>query len=114
MFFVLVFSSVCSCAQHKNVEKIRDRATNETIALKKIRLQQEDDGVPSTAIREISLLKEMQHDNIVKCVVSPPPPPPPVGSVFELTLFITCSGFVYLFRIGHWLPQLAWINCLID
>jgi hypothetical protein len=40
--------------------------TNETIALKKIRLEQEDEGVPCTAIREISLLKEMQHENIVQ------------------------------------------------
>lgn len=29
------------------------------------RLEAEDDGVPSTAIREISLLKELQHPNIV-------------------------------------------------
>ncbi|KAM0926626.1 hypothetical protein ACQ4PT_003633 [Festuca glaucescens] len=48
------------------VYRARDRVTNETIALKKIRLEQEDEGVPSTAIREISLLKEMQHGNIVK------------------------------------------------
>ncbi|CAL9207982.1 unnamed protein product [Musa hybrid cultivar] len=48
------------------VYKARDRLTNETIALKKIRLEQEDEGVPSTAIREISLLKEMQHSNIVR------------------------------------------------
>ena len=48
------------------VYKALDKATNETIALKKIRLEQEDEGVPSTAIREISLLKEMNHDNIVR------------------------------------------------
>ncbi|XP_077213504.1 cell division control protein 2 homolog [Tasmannia lanceolata] len=48
------------------VYKAIDRLTNETIALKKIRLEQEDEGVPSTAIREISLLKEMQHGNIVR------------------------------------------------
>ncbi|PIA32943.1 hypothetical protein AQUCO_04300124v1 [Aquilegia coerulea] len=48
------------------VYKARDRVTNETIALKKIRLEQEDEGVPSTAIREIALLKEMQHSNIVR------------------------------------------------
>ncbi|XP_057250005.1 cell division control protein 2 homolog 1-like [Beta vulgaris subsp. vulgaris] len=52
------------------VYKARDKVTNETIALKKIRLEQEDEGVPSTAIREISLLKEMQHGNIVR-VFSP-------------------------------------------
>lgn len=48
------------------VYKARDKVTNETIALKKIRQEQEDEGVPSTAIREISLLKEMQHGNIVR------------------------------------------------
>ena len=34
--------------------------------MKKIRLESEDEGIPSTAIREIALLKELQHDNIVK------------------------------------------------
>lgn len=38
------------------------------VALKKIRLEAEDEGVPSTAIREISLLKELKNDNIVRCV----------------------------------------------
>jgi cyclin-dependent kinase len=36
------------------------------VALKKIRLEAEDEGVPSTAIREISLLKEMKDPNIVQ------------------------------------------------
>ncbi|KAJ8450284.1 hypothetical protein Cgig2_004741 [Carnegiea gigantea] len=52
------------------VYKARDKVTNETIALKKIRLEQEDEGVPSTAIREISLLKEMQHGNIAAHIFS--------------------------------------------
>ncbi|KAM7305264.1 cyclin-dependent kinase 1 [Ixodes scapularis] len=34
--------------------------------MKKIRLESEDDGVPSTAIREITLLKELNHRNIVR------------------------------------------------
>ncbi|RJE24602.1 Cell division control protein [Aspergillus sclerotialis] len=38
---------------------------NRIVALKKIRLEAEDEGVPSTAIREISLLKEMNDPNIV-------------------------------------------------
>ncbi len=41
------------------VYKARDKVTNDIIALKKIRLEHEDEGVPSTAIREISLLKEV-------------------------------------------------------
>jgi len=48
------------------VYKARDTGTNEIVALKKIRLEAEDEGVPSTAIREISLLKELKDDNIVK------------------------------------------------
>ena len=41
------------------VYKAKDRVTGEIIALKKIRLEAEDEGIPSTAIREISLLKEL-------------------------------------------------------
>jgi len=48
------------------VYKARDIKTNNIVALKKIRLEAEDEGVPSTAIREISLLKELKDDNIVK------------------------------------------------
>uniref|UniRef100_A0A7S2ZKD4 cyclin-dependent kinase n=4 Tax=Rhodosorus marinus TaxID=101924 RepID=A0A7S2ZKD4_9RHOD len=48
------------------VYKARDKQTSQTIALKKIRLEQEDEGVPSTAIREISILRELQHANIVQ------------------------------------------------
>ncbi|PGH19257.1 CMGC/CDK/CDC2 protein kinase [Polytolypa hystricis UAMH7299] len=50
------------------VYKARDLTHHPTriVALKKIRLEAEDEGVPSTAIREISLLKEMHDPNIVK------------------------------------------------
>lgn len=49
------------------VYKARDLANNgRIVALKKIRLEAEDEGVPSTAIREISLLKEMKDPNIVR------------------------------------------------
>mmetsp|Transcript_2447 Transcript_2447/g.3574 ORF Transcript_2447/g.3574 Transcript_2447/m.3574 type:complete len:303 (+) Transcript_2447:52-960(+) len=48
------------------VYKAKDRVTGEIMALKKIRLEAEDEGIPSTAIREISLLKQLQHPNIVR------------------------------------------------
>lgn len=48
------------------VYRARDRTTNEIVALKKIKLEQEEEGVPSTALREISLLKELRHDNVVR------------------------------------------------
>ena len=49
------------------VYKAKDLSNNgRIVALKKIRLEAEDEGVPSTAIREISLLKEMNDPNIVR------------------------------------------------
>jgi len=50
------------------VYKARDVETQQIFALKKIRLESEDEGIPSTAIREIALLKELQHPNIVRLV----------------------------------------------
>ncbi|EDV58529.1 cyclin-dependent kinase 1 [Drosophila erecta] len=47
------------------VYKGRNRLTGQIVAMKKIRLESDDEGVPSTAIREISLLKELKHENIV-------------------------------------------------
>ncbi|XP_017858963.1 PREDICTED: cyclin-dependent kinase 1 [Drosophila arizonae] len=47
------------------VYKGRNRLTGQIVAMKKIRLESDDEGVPSTAIREISLLKELKHRNIV-------------------------------------------------
>ena len=43
----------------------KNKKTGEIVAMKKIRLESEEEGVPSTAIREVSLLKELQHPNIV-------------------------------------------------
>jgi serine/threonine protein kinase len=48
------------------VYKAKDKKTQELLALKRIRLEDQAEGIPSTAIREISLLKQLQHQNIVK------------------------------------------------
>ena len=51
------------------VYKARSIRTNQIVALKRIRLDSDCEGVPSTAIREISFLKELSEDyNIVKLV----------------------------------------------
>lgn len=48
------------------VYKARDsHSDGELRAMKQIRLEQEEEGVPSTAIREISLLKDLRHENVV-------------------------------------------------
>lgn len=41
---------------------------NETVAIKKIRLENEDEGMPSTAMREIAILRELDHPNIVRLI----------------------------------------------
>lgn len=48
------------------VYKSKNLTNNEIVAIKKVKLENEDEGVPSTALREISILKELQpHPNIV-------------------------------------------------
>ncbi|KAJ3451412.1 cyclin-dependent-like kinase [Anaeramoeba flamelloides] len=48
------------------VYQATSKKTGEIFALKNIRLDSVDEGVPSTAIREISLLKDLRHPNIVR------------------------------------------------
>uniref|UniRef100_A0A5S6QTY5 Protein kinase domain-containing protein n=1 Tax=Trichuris muris TaxID=70415 RepID=A0A5S6QTY5_TRIMR len=49
------------------VYKTRSKSTGRYYALKKIRLEDEEGGIPSTALREICVLKELAcHPNIVK------------------------------------------------
>ncbi|RIA96589.1 kinase-like domain-containing protein [Glomus cerebriforme] len=50
---------------YATVYKGKERRSGETVALKEIHLDSEE-GAPSTAIREISLMKELKHPNIVK------------------------------------------------
>ena len=42
-----------------------DRTTSEVVALKKIRLDHSDEGIPQTALREVSILQELHHPNVV-------------------------------------------------
>ncbi|KAK9892011.1 hypothetical protein WA026_018200 [Henosepilachna vigintioctopunctata] len=48
------------------VFKAKNRENLEIVALKRVRLDDDDEGVPSSALREICLLKELKHKNIVR------------------------------------------------
>lgn len=48
------------------VYKALDRVTGELVALKRMRMDAWTEGVPATALREISVLKEIDQANIVK------------------------------------------------
>merc|ERR1719456_92693 len=47
------------------VRKARCRQSGEFRALKQMKISNRDEGVPSTAIREIAILKELTHANVV-------------------------------------------------
>ncbi|NP_001340101.1 cyclin-dependent kinase C-2 [Zea mays] len=54
----------------------KETGTNEIVALKKIRMDNEREGFPITAIREIKILKKLHHQNVIKLkeiVTSPGP-----------------------------------------
>ncbi|XP_041367507.1 cyclin-dependent kinase 12-like [Gigantopelta aegis] len=47
------------------VYKAKDTVSDEFVALKKVRLENEKEGFPITAVREIKILRQLQHPNIV-------------------------------------------------
>ncbi|KAI9489946.1 kinase-like domain-containing protein [Zychaea mexicana] len=47
------------------VYRVKDTRTKQIVALKKIRMERETDGMPISSLREISILKRMRHPNIV-------------------------------------------------
>lgn len=55
----------CGEGTYGVVYKALDKKTGHTVALKKIRLEVDDEGVPSTTLREISTLRHLKHDNVV-------------------------------------------------
>ena len=43
-----------------------DKETGEVVALKRINTEQEANGFPITAIREVKILKALDHPNVIK------------------------------------------------
>nr|XP_033798688.1 cyclin-dependent kinase 10 isoform X1 [Geotrypetes seraphini] len=48
------------------VYRARDTRTDEIVALKKVRMDKEKDGIPISSLREITLLLKLRHPNIVE------------------------------------------------
>uniref|UniRef100_A0A3Q1HKR4 Protein kinase domain-containing protein n=1 Tax=Anabas testudineus TaxID=64144 RepID=A0A3Q1HKR4_ANATE len=66
------------------VYRARDTKSDEIVALKKVRMDKEKDGIPISSLREITLLLRLRHPNIVelKEVV--------VGSQLESLFLVMC------------------------
>ena len=48
------------------VYKAQNIQTGEVVALKRMNIAPEEDGIPATTVREVCILKEMSHENIVQ------------------------------------------------
>ncbi|KAH7958156.1 hypothetical protein HPB51_027860 [Rhipicephalus microplus] len=65
------------------VYKAKCKGTNKIVAIKKIRVDCAEEGVPMTTIREVSLLKELKHENIVRLIEVVISPSNSIYLVFE-------------------------------
>nr|XP_037291230.1 cyclin-dependent kinase 1-like [Rhipicephalus microplus] len=65
------------------VYKAKCKGTNQIVAIKKIRVDCAEEGVPMTTIREVSLLKELKHKNIVRLIEVVISPSNSIYLVFE-------------------------------
>ncbi|CAF1146052.1 unnamed protein product [Rotaria sordida] len=75
----LEFPYIDDVSQYERIDKIgqgtygevfkgRCRKTNEFVAIKLILMDQEKEGFPITALREIKILQGLRHDNIVRLI----------------------------------------------
>lgn len=62
-----VFNIICQIGEgtYGQVYKAKDRDTGQLVALKKVRLENEKEGFPITAVREIKILRQLNHKSIV-------------------------------------------------
>lgn len=89
--------TLCILGTYGVVYKGRHKTTGQVVAMKKIRLESEEEGVPSTAIREISLLKELRHPNIVRYgIISGFKP----FSIYYLKCEFQCGSFYISLSFG--------------
>ena len=61
-----IFQKVLGKGTYGEVVKVLHEKTKEAAAIKKIKLDVESEGIPATTLREIAILKNCDHPNIVK------------------------------------------------
>lgn len=77
------------------VYKARDKNTGQLVALKKVRLENEKEGFPITAVREIKILRQLNHKNIVNLreIVTDKQDAMDFRKVWKCTLFLGSAIF---------------------
>lgn len=100
-----VFDIVCQIGEgtYGQVYKAKDKDTGELVALKKVRLENEKEGFPITAVREIKILRQLNHPSIVNLKEI-------VTDKQDALDFKKDKGAFYLvFEISHRHGQASWI-----
>eukprot|EP00397_Hematodinium_sp_SG-2012_P051933 GEMP01061140.1.p1 GENE.GEMP01061140.1~~GEMP01061140.1.p1 ORF type:complete len:331 (+),score=50.28 GEMP01061140.1:107-1099(+) len=64
--YAFVSKTPLGSGTYGEVYKVRDRLSGIVYALKNMKLQDRDEGVPPTAVREVSIMMEMKHENLVR------------------------------------------------
>jgi len=78
---------VVGCGQYGEVCSARDRESGLLVALKKVRMDTEKEGFPITAVREIVILSNLEHPNVVK-LVEVVTSRPQEGNAFKGSVFL--------------------------
>mmetsp|Transcript_10611 Transcript_10611/g.24144 ORF Transcript_10611/g.24144 Transcript_10611/m.24144 type:complete len:315 (-) Transcript_10611:213-1157(-) len=64
--YEMIEKSVLGEGTYGKVYMARNTSNGDIVAMKQMKIDAQEEGVPSTAIREIALLKELNHPNVVK------------------------------------------------
>ena len=48
------------------VYKAKDTERNDTVAIKKVKLDTDAEGIPSTSLRELCILRKLSDDHVIK------------------------------------------------
>ncbi|KAJ1730545.1 serine/threonine protein kinase, CMGC, CDC2/CDK sub [Coemansia biformis] len=92
------------------VYKARNKETGQVVALKRMRIDLEREGFPITAMREIRLLRQLQHPNITQVLDVVPEPGSAVYVVMEYMDY-DLSGLI---NHPQWCPDPAHIKSLMQ
>lgn len=61
----VVVNATQSFTNVKGVDRAKDTISDKIVALKKVRMEHEKDGIPVSGLREIQVLLSCRHENIV-------------------------------------------------
>eukprot|EP01084_Bolivina_argentea_P239650 402760_1 len=87
------------------VYKAQDKVTNRIVAIKKIKLDNNEEGIPATTMREISLLSHLKHPNIIEmngCLYVN-------GELYLIFEFMTCDlkGYIDSLSLNRYIDTIT-------